>query len=144
MLAVLTVTLYALVVVVALLLIGLILIQPSKSGGLGAAFGGIGESVFGAQVGSHLTKVTVFLTALFFVLTLLLATLIGHGANRSGAYAGVDAALRRAAAAEDAYSSSPAENAAPGARAGSAVEAGGAVPRSGADAAPAAPSSGGK
>mgnify|MGYP003029322787 CR=1 FL=1 len=35
----LTVLLYALVVVVALLLIGIILVQPSKSGGMGAAFG---------------------------------------------------------------------------------------------------------
>ena len=43
--SVLIVFLYALVVVVSLLLIGLILIQPSKSGGMGAAFGGIGESV---------------------------------------------------------------------------------------------------
>ncbi len=97
MLAVLTVILYALVVVVALLLIGLILIQPSKSGGLGATFGGIGESVFGAQAGSHLTKATVVLTAVFFLFTLLLATLIGHGANRSEAISGVDAALQQTA-----------------------------------------------
>ena len=40
----LTVFLYALVVVVSLLLIGIILIQPSKSGGMGAAFGGVGDS----------------------------------------------------------------------------------------------------
>ena len=97
MLAVLTVILYAMVVVIALLLIGLILIQPSKSGGLGATFGGIGESVFGAQAGSHLTKATVFLTAVFFLFTLLLATLIGHGANRSDAISGVDAALQQTA-----------------------------------------------
>jgi len=92
--AVLTVMLYALVVVVALLLIGLILIQPSKSGGLGATFGGIGESVFGGQAGSHLTKATVILTAVFFVFTLLLATLIGHGARKSDAIRGIDAALK--------------------------------------------------
>ncbi|MGE4564936.1 MAG: preprotein translocase subunit SecG, partial [Victivallaceae bacterium] len=83
--AVLTVMLYALVVVVALLLIGLILIQPSKSGGLGATFGGVGESVFGGQAGSHLTKATVILTAVFFIFTLLLATLIGHGASKPDA-----------------------------------------------------------
>ena len=47
--------------------IALILIQPSKSGGMGAAFGGIGESVFGGKAGSHLTKTTVILTAIFFV-----------------------------------------------------------------------------
>ena len=78
--------LYALVIVVALLLAALILIQPSKSGGFGAVFGGVGESVFGARAGSHLTKATVVLTVIFFVLALtlaalLLAALIGH--NRS-------------------------------------------------------------
>ena len=70
--------LYALVIVVALLLTILILIQPSKSGGFGSVFGGVGESVFGARAGSHLTKATVVLTVIFFVLALLLASLIGH------------------------------------------------------------------
>ena len=73
--------LYALVIVVALLLAVLILIQPSKSGGFGAVFGGVGESVFGARAGSHLTKATVVLTVIFFVLALALAAIIGH--NRS-------------------------------------------------------------
>ena len=75
----LLVFLYALVVVVSLLLIGIILIQPAKSGGMGAAFGGVGESVFGGKASSHLTKATVWMTALFFVLCLTLAVLIGHG-----------------------------------------------------------------
>ena len=70
--------LYALVIVVALLLTILILIQPSKSGGFGSVFGGVGESVFGARAGSHLTKATVVMTVVFFVLALLLASLIGH------------------------------------------------------------------
>ncbi len=77
--SILIVLLYALVVVVALLLVGLILIQPAKSGGMGAAFGGIGESVFGGKAGSHLTKATVVLTTLFFLLILILGALIGHG-----------------------------------------------------------------
>jgi preprotein translocase, secG subunit len=94
----LTVLLYALVVVVALLLIGIILVQPSKSGGMGAAFGGVGESVFGAQAGSHLTKATVIMTAVFFLVTLVLASLIGHGVNK-GTTDGVTAALESTAAA---------------------------------------------
>ncbi len=69
--------LYALVVIVALLLIGLVLIQPAKSGGMGATFGGIGESMFGGKAGSKLTKATVFMTALFFSLVLLLAMVSG-------------------------------------------------------------------
>jgi len=82
--SIIVVFLYALVVVLSLLLIGLVLIQPAKSGGMGAAFGGIGESVFGGKAGSHLTKATVVMTALFFVLTLALAALIGHGVKLSG------------------------------------------------------------
>ncbi len=99
-LGILTGVLYALVVIVALLLIGLILIQPSKSGGLGATFGGVGESVFGAQAGSHLTKATVVLTAVFFICSLVLATLIGHGAGQSGDVRSVDSALKQSAEAE--------------------------------------------
>ena len=77
--SILIVFLYALVVVLSLLLIGIVLIQPAKSGGMGAAFGGVGESVFGGKAGSHLTKATVVMTTLFFILTLILAALIGHG-----------------------------------------------------------------
>ena len=94
----LTVFLYALVVVVSLLLIGIILIQPSKSGGMGAAFGGVGESVFGGQAGSHLTRATVIMTAVFFLLTLVLASLIGHGVRMGRSDDGVTAALEAAAA----------------------------------------------
>ena len=48
----LIVVLYVLVVVSALLLIGLILIQPSKGGGMGAAFGGVGETLEEREGGS--------------------------------------------------------------------------------------------
>jgi len=75
---VITVILYTLVIIVALLLIGLVLIQQSKGGGFGGSFGGVGESVFGAHAGSHLTKLTVILTTSFFILTLLLAVIVGH------------------------------------------------------------------
>ena len=81
---VLTVLLYVMIFIVALLLIALILIQPSKSGGMGAAFGGIGESVFGGKAGSHLTKSTVVLTAVFFVIALILAALIGLSSGGEG------------------------------------------------------------
>ena len=67
-----TVVLYALVVVVSLLLICLILLQPSKGGGMGSACGGVGHSFLGAPAGSHLTKSA-----------LILATLLGHGGNSS-------------------------------------------------------------
>ncbi len=79
--SVLSVIIYALVVLIAIMLIGLILVQPSKSGGFGSAFGGVGESVFGAQAMGHLSKLTVVLISLFFVLTLLLAVVSGHNSG---------------------------------------------------------------
>ena len=88
--------LYALIVIISVLLIGIILIQPSKSGGMGAAFGGVGESVFGAQAGSHLTKATVVMTAVFLALSLILAALIGHGWDNEESK-GVDALVEASA-----------------------------------------------
>ena len=70
--------LYAAVVVIAILLIGLVLLQPSKGGGLGSAFGGVGEGVFGAQALSQLSKLTIILMAVFFAVTLTLAVISGH------------------------------------------------------------------
>ena len=78
MLSALSVILYGVAVLVSLLLIALVLIQPSKSGGFGSAFGGLGESVFGAQAMSHLSKLTVIFITVFFVVTLLLAVVAGH------------------------------------------------------------------
>ena len=111
--------LYALVIVVALLLAILILIQPSKSGGVGTVFGGVGESVFGARAGSHLTKATVVLTVIFFVLALTLASLIGHSrssrslvtevADEPAATAPAKAEPVKAAAAEKAVPAKSAE-----------------------------------
>ena len=64
---------------IALLLIGIILIQQSKSGGgLGAVGGGVTETVFGAGAGNVLTKATVILAASFLCMTLLLAIITGH------------------------------------------------------------------
>jgi|GEM_PF-684794 len=78
MFEVISTILYVAVVLIALLLICLVLVQPSKGGGFGSAFGGIGESVFGAQAMSQLSKVTVVLLTLFFILTLILAVMTGH------------------------------------------------------------------
>ena len=51
-------------VIIALLLICLILVQQSKDSGFGSAFGGLGESVFGAQTGGHLARLTVIFASL--------------------------------------------------------------------------------
>ena len=78
---VLSVILYTVAVIIAILLICLVLVQPSKGGGLGSAFGGAGETVFGAQTMNHLSKLTVVLIAIFFVVTLSLAAISGHQAS---------------------------------------------------------------
>lgn len=67
----------------AFLLVVLILMQKSKSQGMGLAFGGsMGESLFGAQMGNVLTKATVILAAVFMINTTLLA-MIGPGGGGS-------------------------------------------------------------
>ena len=65
-------------VIIALLLICLILVQQSKDSGFGSAFGGLGESVFGAQTGGHLARLTVIFASLFLIITLSLAIMTGH------------------------------------------------------------------
>ena len=51
------VILYAAVILVAILLIALVLVQQSKGGGFGGAFGGLGESILGAQAGRRCDKI---------------------------------------------------------------------------------------
>lgn len=66
--------LVAVEVISAILLIAVILIQRTKSQGLGLAFGtGMGESLFGAQMGNVITRITVVLAIVFLVNTTLLA-----------------------------------------------------------------------
>lgn len=62
-------------VIVALLLIGLILMQQGKGAQAGAAFGsGASQTVFGSQgSGGFLSRATGTLAAIFFLLNLFLA-----------------------------------------------------------------------
>ncbi|HEY5653701.1 MAG TPA: preprotein translocase subunit SecG [Pontiella sp.] len=67
------------VVLSSLLLIGLILLQKSKSEGLGLAFGaGAGESLFGARAGNVLSKATVVLGGVFLASSLILGILFAR------------------------------------------------------------------
>ncbi len=67
-----------------LALIGLVLLQKSKSEGLGLAFGGGGnDSLFGARAGNVLTKATIGIGVLFLVNTLVLGVLFSGSANTS-------------------------------------------------------------
>ena len=66
-------------VLCCLLLIGIILLQKSKSEGLGLAFGaGAGESLFGARAGNVLSRVTVILGIVFLANSLLLGVLFAQ------------------------------------------------------------------
>ena len=67
---------------VSLLLIGIILLQKSKSEGLGMAFGsGMGETLFGSRAGNVLTKGTVILAVIFMVTTIALGMVFSGSAQ---------------------------------------------------------------
>ena len=72
-------------VVCSALLIGVILIQKTKSGGLGGlAFGsGVGETLFGSRTGNVLTRATVILASVFLLNTLFLAMTYSNVRKRS-------------------------------------------------------------
>jgi preprotein translocase subunit SecG len=73
-------------IVCCLMLIGVILLQRTKNQGAGLAFGaGMGESLFGSQVGNVLTRTTVILGIIFLVNTAVLGLI---GVRQRGSAAG--------------------------------------------------------
>jgi preprotein translocase subunit SecG len=57
------------VILLGLFLIGLVLIQRGKGGGLAGAFGGVGgSSPFGSKAGDTFTRVTIWVAAIWIVL----------------------------------------------------------------------------
>ncbi len=71
--------LFSVEAICSILLIGIILIQKAKGGGLGVAFGaGGGESLFGSRAGNVLTKATVILAIIFMVNTVALAIMFAR------------------------------------------------------------------
>jgi len=74
--------LYVLEVIVCFLLGGIIMLQKPKEGGLGVSFGGgMGEALFGAQMGNVLTKGTIILGTVFLLNTLVLSRLTSHAGS---------------------------------------------------------------
>ncbi len=74
--------LYVIEVLVCFLLGGVILLQKPKDGGLGVSFGGgMGEALFGAQMGNVLTKATIILGTVFLLNTLALSRLTSHSGS---------------------------------------------------------------
>jgi preprotein translocase subunit SecG len=73
---ILTIIATVLLVLVCIALIGLILIQRGKGGGLAGVFGGGGmEQAFGTHAASMAQKATAVLGVIFLVLTILLGIL---------------------------------------------------------------------
>ncbi len=72
-------------VLVAAGLVGLVLVQHGKGADMGAAFGsGASGTVFGSRgSGSFLTKATTILAVLFFLNSLLLATPLVKGLDKT-------------------------------------------------------------
>ena len=80
-------------VIICLLLALLVLMQRPKQEGLGAAFGsGLTDQAFGARTTDVLQKGTVYLGTLFFVVTIVLAILIGKRQNTNASMADTSAA----------------------------------------------------
>lgn len=69
-----TIILIALHIIVCILLIGIILIQAGRGGGLVDSFAGV-ESMFGTKTNSFLTRSTTVLSIIFFVTCIVLALL---------------------------------------------------------------------
>jgi preprotein translocase subunit SecG len=64
------------IVVLTLFLIGIILIQRGKGGGLAGAFGGVGgSSAFGTKTGDVFTKITVGVAIAWILLSMLMVVL---------------------------------------------------------------------
>ncbi|MBP5321654.1 MAG: preprotein translocase subunit SecG, partial [Kiritimatiellae bacterium] len=76
--------LYVVEVLISLLLAGVVMLQKPKDGGLNVAFGGgMGESLFGAQMGNVLTRTTIIFGSIFLLNTLILSVLVSHNNGAS-------------------------------------------------------------
>lgn len=78
--------LFVVEVIIALLMVGVVMLQPPKdpSGGMGSAFGGgFGEEVFGGRTGNVLTRTTVVLGVLLILNSLLITFLMRGRADAS-------------------------------------------------------------
>jgi preprotein translocase subunit SecG len=65
------------IMLVGLFLIGLVLIQRGKGGGLAGAFGGIGgSSAFGSRAGDQFTRVTLITAAIWILLIMFMVKMM--------------------------------------------------------------------
>lgn len=81
---VLMVILYILLAAVSLFLIGVVLMQDSKTGGLTAAFSGVGQEVSGAGGQREITRFTAAISVVFLVLCLAVGLMKNSADNTLG------------------------------------------------------------
>ena len=67
--------LYIITILSAILLVGVVLLQKGKDGGMVAMGGGMGEALFGAQVGNFLVRSTIVLGSVFLLSVLVISVL---------------------------------------------------------------------
>ena len=73
------------VILTGLFLIGLVLIQRGKGGGLAGAFGGVGgSSPFGSKAGDAFTRITIYVAA-FWIVLIMVQVKVTNGTDRSDA-----------------------------------------------------------
>lgn len=80
---VVTAILEILLVLVSILLVGIILLQRTKGSGAGVSFGGMGEAIFGADVGNVLTRSTIVLGSAFLAITILLSVITSRSGKKA-------------------------------------------------------------
>jgi protein translocase SecG subunit len=74
-----------LIMLVGLALIGIVLLQRGKGGGLAGAFGGIGgSSAFGSRAGDQFTRVTLIMAAIWIFLIMLMVYTMPKPTKPSG------------------------------------------------------------
>ncbi|WP_439638354.1 preprotein translocase subunit SecG [Nevskia sp.] len=102
-------------VLVSIALIALVLIQHGKGADAGAAFGsGASGTVFGARGSANfLTRVTAWLAAVFFVLSLALAYIVHGRSNSESVVEGIGAPAADSPAAQVPAPAAAAEGAEP-------------------------------
>jgi preprotein translocase subunit SecG len=116
-------------VLVCLFLILVVLLQAGRGGGMGAAFGGTSQSVFGgAGAGNFLTRLTVVMAATFMLLSATMAYL------SSGSDKALEKAAQAVKAREEARKLGPADK--------KGASAGAAAPASNLSSSPTAPAEG--
>ena len=75
-----------LVILTSLFLIGLVLIQRGKGGGLAGAFGGVGgSSPFGSKAGDTFTRITVVVAGIWILLIMAQVKAMNYAASQEEA-----------------------------------------------------------